>query len=325
LRKKIKKSIKDYFTFSSGEIRGTILLISFISILIILNWILPYISSNNFSQINDIDMQIVDSLIESNSTSDSVRSRNSKNNNEQKINSSNYKVESEPEQPIINYHPFDPNIVSKEELIQLGFTEKLASLLIKYRNTGAKFKSSSDLKKLYGMSDSFYSSISPYIQFESSTNIPKEKENTFQNDINDIKSNVKTPILIDMNSADSALFTTLNGVGPVIAARIVKLRNRLGAFYSLNQLRDVYGIKEENFELIKNQLIVKDVNCKKININTCSFDELKSHAYFDYKTSKAIINYREANGKYQSVDDIKSCELITEDFIDKNRMYIRID
>ena len=72
---------------------------------------------------------------------------------------------------------FNPNTVSYEQLLQLGFKEKTAVTFIKYRSKGFTFKQKEDLKKVYGLNESLYSAIEPYIQIESN-HLIHEKTNS---------------------------------------------------------------------------------------------------------------------------------------------------
>lgn len=53
--------------------------------------------------------------------------------------------------------------------------------------------------------------------------------------------------VLDLNSADSATLTRVPGIGPTFARRIIDLRQRLGGFYTVYQLQEVYGIDADRF------------------------------------------------------------------------------
>lgn len=60
-----------------------------------------------------------------------------------------------------------------------------------------------------------------------------------------------TARLIDINTANQSLLESLPGVGPVIASRIVELRDTRGGFQSAEELLDVPGIGPVKLERIK--------------------------------------------------------------------------
>jgi competence protein ComEA len=61
---------------------------------------------------------------------------------------------------------------------------------------------------------------------------------------------------VNINSASVEQLTTLPGVGPKLAARIVEYRQKSGAFRSAQDLINVRGIGEKNFAKIEAWLTV---------------------------------------------------------------------
>lgn len=58
---------------------------------------------------------------------------------------------------------FDPNTISPDSLSLLGFSQKQAESIIKYRSKGGKFRKKSDFAKMYVVSDDKYKELEPYI------------------------------------------------------------------------------------------------------------------------------------------------------------------
>jgi len=61
---------------------------------------------------------------------------------------------------------------------------------------------------------------------------------------------------IDLNSATVEQLTSLPGVGPTLAGRIVEYREKAGRFNSVEELMNVKGIGEKNFAKIEPRLKV---------------------------------------------------------------------
>lgn len=59
---------------------------------------------------------------------------------------------------------------------------------------------------------------------------------------------------VNMNTATAEQFTVLPGVGPKLAARIVEHRQKAGSFKTVQELLNVKGIGEKNFEKIQGYL-----------------------------------------------------------------------
>jgi competence ComEA-like helix-hairpin-helix protein len=133
---------------------------------------------------------------------------------------------------------------------------------------------------------------------------------------------LKPGVTVELNTADSAQLTTLRGVGPSFAMRIIRYRYRLGGYYNKEQLKEVYGIDVAKYDEIKDQLTINRSAITKININSISFASLRQLPYLDYKQASAIIEYRNQHGKYASMDDIKKVAIITPEIITKIEPYI---
>lgn len=117
---------------------------------------------------------------------------------------------------------------------------------------------------------------------------------------------------IEVNSATAEEYEKLYGIGKVFAERIVTFRDKLGGFYSIEQLKDIYGIQDSAFQKFKKNLTIKPVKVKKININTASFEELTANPYFFSTIAKQIIGYRTKVKPFASVEDIKNLYFVKD-------------
>jgi competence protein ComEA len=213
---------------------------------------------------------------------------------------------------------FDPNTVSNTDLIKLGLSKKTTEIFMNYRNSGAFFYKPEDMLKVYGIDTTIYRQLKPYIQIKVENNVKlKDRNRNLQKvaKYDHLKENnesvsveKKTTIgrekrvsPIELNYADSALLTTLPGIGPVFASRICKFREYLGGFYSVDQLLQVYNLPEETFQAVKPLLTVDILQIQAININFCTVDELKKHPYCKYKQARAIIDYRAKTGRLKAL------------------------
>ncbi len=215
---------------------------------------------------------------------------------------------------------FDPNTATAEDYIAMGFSEKQAAVIIRYRDKGGSFRVKEDFSKLYVVDSTTYKIFEPYIQIEN-TEIanPKHslgnKSGAFQsNDHTGYEDRdagsptterLKSKTLIELNSADSVELIKIYGVGPVFASRIMKYRYKTGGFYSIEQLAEVYGIDSTRYAGIAPQVRVDTTLITKININTITLETLRRHPYFDYYTAKAIIDKRVQTGSFKTMDEIK--------------------
>lgn len=211
---------------------------------------------------------------------------------------------------------FNPNIASKEELFELGFSNILASRIVNYRTKGGKFVVKRDLMKIYGMDSALYRKVYSFID------LPKEieKESTVKNF--ERKESLPT-IKFDLNEADTSQLIKIYGVGSKLSQRIVVYRNKLGGFVSPEQLKEVYGLDSVVIqELFKKSYINGSFKPRLININTATEKELSDHPYIKYKLAKAITTYRFQHGMYGTLDDLKKIALMDDAKFQKIKPYL---
>lgn len=139
------------------------------------------------------------------------------------------------------------------------------------------------------------------------------------------RSMAKAPLIISMNQADSMAWEKLPGIGPVLAARIVKYRKKLGGFHSPSQLKEVFGITDSVYEKIATTIRSDAIDLQKIDINKASVEELKKHPYIRWETAKAIVLYREAHGSFHSLEQLKGIWNIPPETIAKIEPYLLAD
>ena len=126
---------------------------------------------------------------------------------------------------------------------------------------------------------------------------------------------------IFLNAADTAEWKKIPGIGGTFAARIVKYRNLLGGFVSVEQLREVYGIDNELFSRIS-PYIQADENFRKLQINELEFKDLLRHPYLNYKQVQAIVNLRKRKGNIASIHELAMLDEFTSEDIFRIEPYL---
>jgi len=191
----------------------------------------------------------------------------------------------------------DPNKADFNLLIEFGFNKFQANNIIEYRRRDGVFTSQTDLLKIYGIDSAFFKLIENHIKIEDEEELPVLRNN---------------PVIvqIELNSADSTELMKLNGIGSVYATRILKYRDLLGGFYSVSQILEVYNFPEETFKNIENNISADTLLIKKIRINFAEYADLLRHPYLNKKQVEALLNFRDKNGSFQNILQLKTNGLI---------------
>lgn len=217
---------------------------------------------------------------------------------------------------------FNPNEASKETLLSLGLSEKVAQTLINFRSKGGQFRKKEDLKKIYGLAEKDYLTLAPYIEILSIKNRIAEKAN-IPDDIPKSFSTTST-FNIDINNSDVEDWKKLRGIGDITAKQIVNFRDKLGGFTSIEQIKMTYNVPDSVIEKVATQLTVSPIP-NKILINSISAEELRLHPYIKTKQAHIIINYRINHGSYQSIEDLYKVKALKTEFFERIQPYLSFE
>ncbi len=132
-------------------------------------------------------------------------------------------------------------------------------------------------------------------------------------------------IPIELNGSDSSTLVSLPGIGPVLSSRIIKFRNLLGGYATVDQLKEVYGLPEETFNLIRDRVYADTTLLRPIYVNSADYKTLSKFPYFERSEVSAILKYRELKGKLNTISDLTDNKLINPDKANKIRPYLRFE
>ncbi|MBK8521941.1 MAG: helix-hairpin-helix domain-containing protein [Chitinophagaceae bacterium] len=216
---------------------------------------------------------------------------------------------------------FDPNTLSVDGWKKLGVREKTANTIQNYISKGGRFYKPEDISKIWGLRENEVNRLLPYVKIEAKPTMDYNKyPDQGKAKIYEKPTYTITPC--DVNSSDTAAFIALPGIGSKLAARIVAFREKLGGFYKIDQLAETYGLPDSVFQKIKGRLVIGNSSVKKLNINTATVDELKTHPYLRYNIANAVVQYRLQHGSFSTVSDIKKIMMITEEIYNKAAPYL---
>lgn len=205
---------------------------------------------------------------------------------------------------------FDPNTASDSEFFCLGLSAKQLASVRKYQKKIGTFKDKEDFLRINVIRDDQKQILSDWIRIE------KDKKTL----------TAGSPIgernyTIELNSADTVSLKKLPGIGSVLAKRIIKYRDLIGGFYSVDQLIEVYGISGQTMAMIQNKLIVDPVKIKKIDVNFSDLDELSRHPYLQKNLARKIIKYRSKYGKIGDLTILRDSMILNIDEYNRIKPY----
>ena len=228
----------------------------------------------------------------------------------------------------IKFFPFDPNTVTASELQQLGLSARTAAIWVKYSGKGGRFRKPEDVQKVYGLPPDWFSQAQDYIQIAATaTAFPsgfKEKgEDGASNEKKTWKNTSKPCTPIDVNTSDTSEWQSLRGIGPVLAGRIVKFRDKLGGFYTLEQVRETYGLADSVFQKILPCLTLGNAGLKPLLINQATLNELATHPYIGFKAARGILNWKDQHGPFTKPEDLEEVVALEKQKLERLRPYVQ--
>ena len=203
--------------------------------------------------------------------------------------------------PKFELKPFNPNYITDFKGYQLGMNVEEIDKLLAFRKTGKYVNSSSEFKKVTGVSNSLLLKISPLFKFPDWVN--KSKKNVKPKEVVKISLDKK-----DLNLAVAQDFIQF-GISESISNRIIKYRNSIQGFYFEDQLNEVYGLDSKSVVQILNHFEIQEKPViQKININEATFKQVLTLPYINYELTKKIFNYKNKVAEIQSIEELKKID-----------------
>lgn len=240
---------------------------------------------------------------------------------------------------------FDPNDLNAEQWKKLGFSEKQATTILKYKEiVGGKFTSKEQLKKCYSISDEKFEELAPYILLPEKSAASSHPQNRFSSYSKPAIKEIK--VFAKFNPDDYAARDWENlGFSEKQAAAIVKYRNYLGgSFRSKEKFKECFIISNENYKKLEPYLLIPETSVESQTKNFADKKEKSRRNYqnfdpnlldeegwknlgFSEKQANVILNYKNRNlkGSFQNLGEIKSCFVISADKFAELEPYITLN
>ncbi|GHT16921.1 hypothetical protein AGMMS4956_20150 [Bacteroidia bacterium] len=273
-----KRLLKEYFTFSKSERRGIIIL----SILLLVAMGIPLAikfftpaATNNYQQLK-LKVDSLAAVIPAANTT-------TKKTFERKDNE-------------VQLFYFDPNTISADSLQLLGFSQKQAMSVVRYRERGGEFDQADDFLKLNIVSN--HQHLKKYIRIAKVAHEVAVQKTT----VSVAKPFSAPPV--DINSADTALLKTLPGVGNYLAQRIVEYRQKLGGYTSTAQLCEIKFFDAEKLERLQSRLTLDTSAVQRFQLTTEEADRLRLHPYGGAYTARGVMQHIKYKGGKTTLQEL---------------------
>ncbi|AYB29493.1 ComEA family DNA-binding protein [Chryseolinea soli] len=305
---RIQRWVRDYFGFSRSQVNAFLILLPLMMLIVFApavwkNYVLPRPYDDTK------DRAMLDSLVgvwEAGLEKDKVRA---------------------PEAVEPSVFRFDPNTATVEQWRALGLSAASSTRIAHYREKGGKFRVKADLLKIYGIDPAFYHRVFAYIALPENKTGAEEKKDLWDNHHKESReSRFKTNnARFDINAADTAQLKSVYGIGEKLSQRILKYRDALGGFVTLEQLTEIYGLDTAVVTRLKTKCVVlPDFRPDRININQADEKRLAAHPYLKSGVARIIVAYRFQHGEFRSVDDLRKIQGLDPKIIDKIAPYLTL-
>ncbi len=327
--------VRRYFGYSRGEARGLVVLLGVMVgaavVPVLLRPALPrYLPAQDQAALD----QLVASLKEHRTAEQGFASRYPRRANGAYPSRTRY-----PKVAQVRLAPFDPNALTAQDWEARGVAHFTAARLVKYREAAGGFKAKAQLKKMYGLDDSVYQRLAPFMllpeeapkrDYAANKPGPDGKFPPFAAGDAPGKFPRKPRNLqpFDLNTADTTQLMQIRGIGAGRAKWVVRYRNQLGGYLRKEQLDEVFVLRDApdlRDSLKKYTFVGSGFLPKMVNVNTATFDEMYLHPYIGKPRARLIVAYRNQHGPFKTVEDLKQIPILKAEDWEKMRPYLRCD
>ena len=220
---------------------------------------------------------------------------------------------------------FNPDFYTEKDWVKLGYSEKQAVAIIKYKNyLGGSFRSKEKFKECFIISDEDYLRLAPYLI------LPEKEEKKESLVSNKIKYNYFDPNVLDLEGWKNLGFSEKQ-------AQVIlnyKERNLRGSFKNLEDIQKCFVISADKFLELKPWIKIKEQEQKsiteelskpkeihktdfsKIDVNQITFKQLVEFG-FDEKSAASFLGFRKKLGGFVDKKQILETYNISQDLAKK--------
>ncbi|MDO5656532.1 MAG: helix-hairpin-helix domain-containing protein [Flavobacteriaceae bacterium] len=242
----------------------------------------------------------------------------------------------------IELHFFNPNALDANGFMDLGFSEKQAASLIKYRNSlGGNFSTVEEFKNAYVVSDKMFERLSDYLDlkpYKAHLIQNKFAKKDFNQEINFNRNTKLKPFFINQLSQSQIMEL---GFSERQSEIILNFKNSLPGkrFENAEQFKKCYVVNDYMFNRLQPYLRFEKSKAGDESFASNSKAETTTQAKhiskmklsdwkalgFDAETASNILKYADFIGGFKSLEDLEKCRYITDDELESIRNKILFD
>ncbi|MBW3128787.1 ComEA family DNA-binding protein [Hymenobacter profundi] len=240
--------------------------------------------------------------------------------------------------PQVALAPFDPNALTARDWEARGLRHFLAERLVHFRDVIGGFKAKEQIQRTYGLPDSVYQRLAPYMQLPET--LPARGAYANRGKAFDRKFPERAPYpaskfprkpthlaAFDLNTADTTQLMQIRGIGRGLSARVVEYRARLGGFVRAGQLAEIYSLRDAPDlvdSLRKYTFVTGSFAPTPIDINNAPFELLQAHPYVGKRLARVVVAYRQQHGPFRQAADLRQIRILDEATYEKLLPYLRL-
>ena len=225
---------------------------------------------------------------------------------------------------------FDPNTADSSTLVHLGLKPWQASNMLKYRAKGGRYRKTEDLKRLYGMTDSMYLALLPYVVIDTlAIDRWRDSVRMAADSVPRYVSHKRDTIL-NLRTADTTELKMIKGIGSYRAKQIIRYREQLGGFVSVEQLREVKALQpllkdSLSTDSLLSHFFLDSVRVVPLKVNSMRVEQLQRHPYLSFEQARAIYELRRKKIHLKHLDQLRTLDCLTEQDIQRLRPYLSFE
>ncbi len=227
---------------------------------------------------------------------------------------------------------FNPNEITKADWVSLGLSPYQADGVMRFKDRIGGFKSKRDLERVYVLPDGWFA------RHKADVELPDDKPHRAKPQYTDYKSKAtsqfarefpkkvaETVTLVELNAADSLDLMDIRGVGAKSARQVIRYRNALGGFRTIEQLAEIRYLHPNVLQKLMETVRVDSNLIRPMNLNEVAVEDLAKHPYLSWKMAQSIIDMRAHRKRFSHVDEILEHHRMTDSLFLQIRPYIYVE